>query len=101
MEKSFQELLSTLSEHLCLESCLEMAEMFGLRAELRDKLMKSSEPGSVFFDEIVNEQLISASNVSSLDVILTRTDNLHLAEHVREYRRRNVTFPTTISKLLC
>ncbi|KAJ8023860.1 Netrin receptor UNC5B-b [Holothuria leucospilota] len=100
MEKSFQELVSKLSGQLDMDSCLEIAGIFRSSSELKDRMKKSSEPGKVIFDELIQEQLITAAGVSALDVALTRCGKVVLAEDVKAYRRRNATFPTTIFTLL-
>ncbi|KAJ8023737.1 UNC5C-like protein [Holothuria leucospilota] len=100
MEKSFQELVSKLSGQLDRDSCLEIAGIFRLSSDLKDRVKKSSEPGKVIFDELIQEQLITAASVSALDVALTRCGKVVLAEDVRAYRHRNATFPTTIYTLL-
>ncbi|KAJ8023847.1 Netrin receptor UNC5B-b [Holothuria leucospilota] len=100
MEKSFEELVSKLSGQLDMDSCLEIAGMFRLSSDLKDRVKKSSEPGKVIFEELIQEQLITAASVSALDVALTRCGKVVLAEDVRTYRHRNATFPTTIYTLL-
>ncbi|KAJ8023841.1 Serine/threonine-protein kinase MRCK alpha [Holothuria leucospilota] len=100
MEKSFRELVSKLSGQLDMDSCLEIVGIFRLSSELKDRVKKSSEPGKVIFDELIQEQLITAASVSALDVALTRCGKVVLAEDVKAYRLRNPTFPTTIFTLL-
>ncbi|KAJ8023723.1 Netrin receptor UNC5B-a [Holothuria leucospilota] len=99
MEKSFQDLVSKLSGQLDVVSCLEIAGIFRLSSNLKDRVKESSEPGKVIFDELIQEQFITAAYVSALDVALTRCGKVDLAEDVKAYRLRNPTFPTTIFTL--
>ncbi|KAJ8019381.1 Netrin receptor UNC5B-a [Holothuria leucospilota] len=100
MEKYFQELVNKLSGQLDVDSCLEIAGIFRLSSGLKDRVKESSDPGKVIFDELVQEQLITAASVSALDVALTRCGKVVLAEDVKAYRHRNAPFPTTIFTLL-
>ncbi|KAJ8023733.1 Netrin receptor UNC5B-b [Holothuria leucospilota] len=100
MEESFQELVSKLSGQLDVDSCLEIAGIFRLSSDLKDRVKKSTEPGKILFDKLVQEQFITAASVSALDVALTRCGKVVLAEDVKAYRLRNPTFPTATFTLL-
>lgn len=100
MEEAFQQLLSKLSGQLSVDSCVEIADLYGLSDDFRKRMTESSDPGRVLFDELSREKLVTATSISSLDTALVRTENAHLADDVKEYRRRYVTFATTIFTLL-